>query len=137
MEKLEKTSKIEFISGDNKDDWNTEPFRMFKGGSLWIPPTKNIYTAGMPDHVFEMSLNEDNTVENIGSNSSSSKKSSKNDRQAKKVEEVKKKNSGLSDSQRDRFEDMLRNLLPDRNPIGKSVFQYFADKKMMLRNSIF
>ena len=83
----------------------------------------------MPDHVFEMSLNEDNTVENIGSNSSSSKKSSKNERQSKKVEEVKKKNSGLSDSQRDRFEDMLRNLLPDRNPIGKSVFQHFAAEK--------
>ena len=131
MEKLEKNnSKIEFISGDNKDDWNTEPFRMFKGGSLWIPPTKNIYTAGMPDHVFEMSLNEDNTVENIGSNSSSSsKKSSKNERQSKKVEEVKKKNSGLSDSQRDRFEDMLRNLLPDRNPIGKSVYSNILRRK--------
>ena len=92
---------------------------MFKEGSLWIPPTKNIYTAGMPDHVFEMSLNEDNTVENTGS-----KKSGKSERQTKKVEEIKKKNNGLSDSQRDRFEDMLRNLLPDRNPIGKNRIKF-------------
>ena len=111
------------LQGDNKDDWNTEEFRMFKEGSLWIPPTKNIYTAGMPDHVFEMSLNEDNTVENAGS-----KKSGKSERQTKKVEEIKKKNNGLSDSQRDRFEDMLRNLLPDRNPIGKN----FPEKKYFL-----
>ena len=95
---------------------------MFKGGSLWIPPTKNIYTAGMPDHVFEMSLNEDNTVENVGS-----KKSGKSERQPKKVEESKKKNNGLSDSQRDRFEDMLRNLLPDRNPIGKKKNRFYFD----------
>jgi hypothetical protein len=28
---------------------------------------------------------------------------------------------GLSESQRDRFEDMLRTLLPDRNPIAETM----------------
>ena len=44
------------LQGDNKDDWNGEPFRMFKGGSLWLPPKKNLYTAGMPEDIFEESL---------------------------------------------------------------------------------
>ena len=44
------------LQGDNKDDWNAEPFRMFKGGSLWLPPKKNLYTAGMPEDIFEESL---------------------------------------------------------------------------------
>ena len=102
------------LQGDNKDDWNTEPFRMFKGGSLWIPPTKNIYTAGMPEHVFEASLNEDTSAETLG-------KKPKSDKPKKVSEEPKKKNNGLSDSQRDRFEDMLRNLLPDRNPVAETM----------------
>ena len=28
---------------------------------------------------------------------------------------------GLSESQRDRFEDMLRTLLPDRNPVAETM----------------
>ena len=33
---------------------------------------------------------------------------------------------GLSDSQRDRFEDMLRTLLPDRNPIAETMVTFVA-----------
>ena len=31
---------------------------------------------------------------------------------------------GLSESQRDRFEDMLRTLLPDRNPIAETMVSF-------------
>jgi hypothetical protein len=36
-----------------------------------------------------------------------------------------KTGKGLSESQRDRFEDMLRNLLPDRNPIAETMVRFF------------
>ena len=35
------------LQGDPKDDWKTEDFRMFKGGSLWKPPVMNLYANGM------------------------------------------------------------------------------------------
>ena len=35
-----------------------------------------------------------------------------------------KTGKGLSESQRDRFEDMLRNLLPDRNPIAETMVRF-------------
>jgi len=53
------------LQGDSKDDWNTEEFRMFKGGSIWIPPRKNLFTAGMPDDIFEQSLNYKPGMENL------------------------------------------------------------------------
>ncbi len=100
------------LQGDSKDDWNTEDFRMFKGGSLWVPPRKNIYTAGMPDDIFESSNNPEPRKESRDEDKSRSRKSSH------KKEE---KKSGLSASQRDRFEDMLRSLIPDRNPVAETM----------------
>merc|ERR1719336_451154 len=38
---------------------------MFKGGSIWIPPRKNLFTAGMPDDIFEQSLNYKPGMENL------------------------------------------------------------------------
>ena len=78
------------LQGDSKDDWNTEVFRMFKGGSLWLPPKKNLYTAGMPQDIFETSL-RDHTL-GIGHShsqdktpvSSSSKSSKSSNRYSKK-----------------------------------------------------
>ena len=39
--------------------------------------------------------------------------------------EKEEKRRGLSDSQRDRFEDMLRNLYPDRNPVAEAMVSFF------------
>lgn len=92
---------------------------MFKAGSLWTPPTKNIYTAGMPDHIFEQSMsdkvNNKETAKHGRGDSKSKRSSDASDRSSKKSSNT------LSDSQRDRFEDMLRNLLPDRNPIAETM----------------
>ena len=42
------------LQGDSKEDWRMEEFRMFKGGSLWKPPVKNLYANGMPDHFVDL-----------------------------------------------------------------------------------
>ena len=116
------------IIGDSKDDWNSEEFRMFKGGSIWVPPRKNFYTAGMPDDIFEDSLlgrignSESSTKRTVPTSDSSAGSQKRDSKSSKKEDQPKpKKNNGLSNSQRDRFEDMLRNLLPDRNPIAETM----------------
>ena len=42
-------------------------------------------------------------------------------RKEEEEEKIKMSKRGLSDSQRDRFEDMLRNLTPDRNPTAEAM----------------
>ncbi len=42
------------LQGDSKEDWRMDEFRMFKGGSLWKPPMRNVFTAGMPDSLIEL-----------------------------------------------------------------------------------
>lgn len=45
-----------------------------------------------------------------------------------------KQTKGLSESQRDRFEDMLRSLLPERNPIAETmVLNAFTAKKFQIK----
>ena len=39
--------------GESVHKWRTEPFYMFKGGSLWQPPPVSPYTAGMPEELIE------------------------------------------------------------------------------------
>lgn len=35
------------LHGESINSWDTTPFRMFRGGSLWIPPTSTDFTKGM------------------------------------------------------------------------------------------
>jgi U2-associated protein SR140 len=42
------------LQGDSKEDWRMDEFRMFKGGSLWKPPVKNLFVNGMPDELVDM-----------------------------------------------------------------------------------
>ena len=47
-------NNLYFINqGDSVSTWRTEAFRLFKGGSLWLPPQPQQFTSGMPDEVFE------------------------------------------------------------------------------------
>ena len=118
-------------NGENKDDWNTEVFRMFKGGSLWLPPKKNLYTAGMPDDIFEASLRDHKIMSSGSGDSSRGDKSSsesskmKSSKSSSKTRESggdkKSKKDNLTDTERDKFEDMLRTLLPDRNPLAETM----------------
>lgn len=69
---------------------------MFEGGSLWKPPPMNPYLQGMPDELVEK------------------------EREASPSKDENKKGS-LSDSQRDKLEDMLRNLTPERPRILEAM----------------
>ncbi|CAH1957860.1 unnamed protein product [Acanthoscelides obtectus] len=41
------------LNGDSQKQWRLEPFRMFKGGSIWLPPIAPDYTKGMPDELIK------------------------------------------------------------------------------------
>lgn len=43
----------QILTGDNKKNWSMKPFRMFKGGSIWLPPIAPNYSEGMPDELIE------------------------------------------------------------------------------------
>lgn len=39
------------LHGESPKEWSMEKFRMFEGGSIWIPPTLPDYTKGMPEEL--------------------------------------------------------------------------------------
>ncbi|XP_017778699.1 PREDICTED: U2 snRNP-associated SURP motif-containing protein isoform X2 [Nicrophorus vespilloides] len=77
------------MHGDSQKEWTTREFRMFKDGSPWKPPVMNNYTAGMPE---ELIVDEEDRSSAKGT---------------------------LSNTQRDRLEDLIRNLSPERRKIGE------------------
>lgn len=77
------------MHGDSQKEWSTTEFRMFTDGSAWKPPIMNNYTAGMPD---ELVIEDNERLSTKGS---------------------------LSNSQRDRLEDLIRNLTPEAKKIGE------------------
>ncbi|CAG9759602.1 unnamed protein product [Ceutorhynchus assimilis] len=79
------------LHGGSQKEWKNKEFRMFKGGSVWKPPVMHSYTAGMPD---DLVLDDDLTNASKGA---------------------------LSVGQRDRLEDLLRNLTPDKKRIGEAM----------------
>lgn len=79
------------LQGDSPTKWRTQEFRMFKSGSYWRPPPMNPYSQGMPEELVE------------------------------KPEDPQPRKGQLSNSQRDRLEDMLRNLTPERAKIADAM----------------
>ncbi|XP_005179362.1 U2 snRNP-associated SURP motif-containing protein [Musca domestica] len=79
------------LQGDTPNEWNEKEFRMFKGGPIWKPPMVNFYTQGMPD---ELVVDPD-------------------------APEVHK--GALSTAQRDRLEDLIHYLTPERSRIGDAM----------------
>ncbi|XP_050314384.1 U2 snRNP-associated SURP motif-containing protein [Anthonomus grandis grandis] len=80
------------LHGDAQKEWRNKEFRMFKGGSVWKPPVMHSYTAGMPDDL----INDDDILRD----------SSK---------------GALSKGQRDRLEDIIRNITPEKKRIGEAM----------------
>ncbi|CAF3517404.1 unnamed protein product [Rotaria sp. Silwood1] len=100
------------LQGDSVTSWRTEAFRLFKDSSLWLPPQPQQFTSGMPDEVFEKVKRETENEVNV------------------KVEEnvpvinqsnTSNKRGRLSHRQRDHFEDLLRQLTPERIKIGDAM----------------
>ncbi|XP_043287428.1 U2 snRNP-associated SURP motif-containing protein isoform X2 [Venturia canescens] len=79
------------LQGDGQKEWHTDEFRMFKGGSVWRPPPVNPWTQGMPDELIEME------------------------------ERQEPRRGSLSNSQRDRLEDLLRNITPERIRVAEAM----------------
>ncbi|XP_055374208.1 U2 snRNP-associated SURP motif-containing protein [Condylostylus longicornis] len=79
------------LQGDTPTEWKEKEFRMFKGGSIWKPPAVNFYMQGMPE---ELIVDEEGSEMNKGA---------------------------LSNAQRDRLEDLIRYLTPERNKIGDAM----------------
>ncbi|XP_008178793.1 U2 snRNP-associated SURP motif-containing protein isoform X1 [Acyrthosiphon pisum] len=77
------------LQGDSTKDWRIDEFRMFKNGSIWRPPPMNPYTVGMPE---ELVPEEDLVTRTKGT---------------------------LSISQRERFEDLIRNMTPERLKVAE------------------
>lgn len=79
------------LQGDTQNEWREKEFRMFKRGSIWKPPQMNFYSQGMPEEL----LSEDDMDE---------------------------PNKGqLSIAQRNRLEDLIRHLTPDRSKIADTM----------------
>ncbi|EDV36499.1 uncharacterized protein Dana_GF11923 [Drosophila ananassae] len=79
------------LQGDTPSEWREKDFRMFKNGPVWRPPIANFFTQGMPD---ELVVDPDAPVTNVGA---------------------------LSHAQRDRLEDLLRNITPERSRIADAM----------------
>lgn len=93
------------LNGDQPYKWRLEEFRMFKGGSYWKPPPMNPYTQGMPEELVESGdLDLDHVV-----------------KEKEEIEQPQTKKGKLTDSQRDRLEDMLRDLTPERQKVGDAM----------------
>lgn len=70
---------VRLMQGDSITTWRTEAFRLFKGGSLWLPPQPQQFTSGMPDEVFEKGKKDtDSDHPSKGDSSSAANSSSSN-----------------------------------------------------------
>lgn len=79
------------LQGDAQKEWRTDDFRMFKDGSIWRPPPMNPWTQGMPEELIE----------------------------AEEKQETRR--GSLSNGQRDRLEDLLRNITPERIKVAEAM----------------
>lgn len=87
------------LQGDTPSKWRTDEFRMFKSGSLWRPPSLHPYSQ-MSEQAAEKKIEE----------------------KEKKEQLPKEPRKGqLSNSQRDRLEDMLRALSGERQKIADAM----------------
>ncbi|GIY33458.1 hypothetical protein CDAR_474071 [Caerostris darwini] len=83
------------LKGDHPSKWQTEEFCMFKNGSIWRPPPLNPYLQGMPEELVETPVPTSRPVE--------------------------PKKGSLSDSQRDKLEELLRHITPEKLKIAEAM----------------
>ncbi|CAL1542099.1 unnamed protein product [Lymnaea stagnalis] len=97
------------LHGDTTSKWRTDEFRMFKGGSIWRPPPINPFTQGMPEDLVNREANSE--FELI------LRKGKLTNRQGFIFKYSKCQNM----HQRDRLEDVLRELTPERLKIAEAM----------------
>lgn len=79
------------LQGDSTTEWREKDFRMFKDASIWKPPQLNFFNQGMPE---ELVSDDEATEPNKGQ---------------------------LSVAQRNRIEDLIRHLTPERMKIADAM----------------
>lgn len=102
------------LQGEHHSKWRTESFRMFKDGPLWRPPPVNPFQQGMPDDLIDLS------PDRLADDQASPKSQHATARGFKESKEKEKKGM-LTDSEREMFEDMLRELTPERQKIQEAM----------------
>lgn len=79
------------LQGDTPTEWSEKEFRMFNSGSIWKPPTLNFFSQGMPEEL----ISDDELLEPC--------------------------KGQLSVAQRNRLEDLIRHLSPERSKIADAM----------------
>ncbi|CAH1244973.1 U2SURP [Branchiostoma lanceolatum] len=80
------------LQGDSPQKWKPQEYRMFKSGSLWRPPPMNPYLQGMPEDVVTTEMHDEPI-----------------------------KRGALKDNDRDKLEDLLRGLNPERPKVAEAM----------------
>lgn len=108
------------LQGEHPSKWRPEEFRLFKNGSLWKPPPVNLYLQGMPEHLIEKlpaTVKEESPTNykwsKVNNEARESSRCVKEDKEMKKT--------CLTDKQREKFEDILRNITPERSKVSDAM----------------
>lgn len=119
------------LQGDQPNVWSTKEFRLFEKGSIWKPPAMNLFSQGMPEELIDdIVIPEVESASVSGSKfpvssgrdraRSSSKKESSS-RGFKESKDTSSKKGTLTESQRDKLEDILRSLTPEKQKIADAM----------------
>lgn len=102
------------LQGDHPSRWSLEEFRMFEGGSLWKPPPISLYLQGMPEELLPPDSDGDllNPTERRADDADSKQN------KGRFGDSSSQKKGLLCEEDREDFEDMLRNLTPQRQKIA-------------------
>ena len=116
------------LQGEHHSKWRTECFRMFKDGPLWRPPPVNPFQQGMPDDLIDDELTPERQQQtsatfNKDNNGNSSSNNNNNHALKRGFKESKEKEKKciLTDSEREQFEDILRELTPEKQKIQDAM----------------
>lgn len=102
------------LQGEQVTTWRTKQFRMFEAGSVWQPPPVSLFSQGMPDDLIDVPVEDAQRFKDDECESRGTKRKDRRDtRQAKKA--------NLSESQRCKLEDLLRNLTPERQKVADAM----------------
>ncbi|XP_030757149.1 U2 snRNP-associated SURP motif-containing protein-like [Sitophilus oryzae] len=52
------------LQGEPTKHWSLKPFRMFEGGSIWLPPRLVNYSDGMPEHLVKFKIDGSKLTDN-------------------------------------------------------------------------
>lgn len=101
------------LNGDQPNKYRMEEFQMFENGSIWKPPPMDLYTQGMPEELLPK--------EGLVDVSLSPNNNDDNDKRQKRSNLKKDKKNTLCPKTREKLEDLLRSLNPQRSKIAEAM----------------